>query len=88
VRLQLFKLANSSEYECVASRSSGGATPASSASFQPVMLTHHRSPSFRPRKLEGGVMRSLPREYEKLSNSSDIRAQIVCSPSSPKPVRQ
>jgi hypothetical protein len=88
VRMQLFKLANSSGHECVASRSSGGARPASSASFQPVTQTHHRSPSFRPGKLERGVMRSLPRESEKLSNSSDIRAQIVCSPPSPKPVRQ
>ena len=53
---------NSSADECVASRSTGGATPRSSACFQRETQMHQRSPGSNPAKPHSGcgVTRSLP----------------------------
>ena len=47
----------------VASSTTGGATPASKASFQRAAQRHHRSPGFKPGKSKAGlaVIRSFPR---------------------------
>lgn len=81
---------NSMADEWVASRSTGGATPASSASFQRVTHRHHRSPGSSPGKSHSGcgVTRSLPCARENSRNSRVIFAHTVCKPTSPPPVRQ
>lgn len=55
----------------VASRNTGGATPASSASFQREAQRHQRSPGVRPGNeyWGAGVMRSLPRDLVNSKNS-------------------
>ena len=54
---------NSSAEACVASSTTGGATPASSASCQRAATTHQRSPGTRPGNIHCGcgVTRSFPR---------------------------
>ena len=81
--------ANSSAEACVASRTTGGATPASSASFQRSATTHQRSPGRSPGNIHCGcgVTRSLPRDTENSRNSSVMTAQMTWNPGS-LPVRQ
>ena len=81
---------NSTAEECVASRSTCGAIPASSASCQRVTHKHHLSPGLRPGKSHSGcgAIRSLPCSRENSRNSAVITAQTVCKPTSPGPVRQ
>ena len=70
---------NSRAEMCVASRMTGGATPASSASFHRSAHRHQRSPGRRPGKPKcgTGVDRSFPRAAEKARNSAVISAQTT-----------
>src|SRR5690606_10263877 len=79
---------NSSTATCVAARYTGGATPASQASFQRDAHKHQRSPGFRPGKPGPGVIRSLPAAFENSRNSRVILAQTTCTPTSSRPVLQ
>ena len=75
---------------CVASSTTGGATPASSASSQRLTHRHHRSPGLRPAKRHWGrgVIKSLPRSSEKRKKSSVTRAHNTWVPRSSGPVWQ
>lgn len=81
---------NSSAASWVDSSTTGGALPASKASFQREAQRHQRSPGLKPGKSNSGrgVERSLPRDFEKARNSSVTWAQTTCTPTSPRPVRQ
>ena len=72
----------------VADKITGGATPASSASFHRLAHKHQRSPGFRPGKLNAGtgVLRSFPLNLVNARNSSLTCAQTICTPTSPAPV--
>ena len=72
----------------VPAKSTGGATPASRASFHRDAHRHHLSPGFKPGKLEPGtgVLRSLPWDLVYVKNSAVISAQITWVPRSWGPV--
>ena len=80
----------SSARTCVAPSTTGGATPASSASSQRDAQTHQRSPGCRPSKPHSGrgVERSFPAARLKARNSSVTTAQTVWLPRSSGPVAQ
>ena len=81
---------NSSADACVASSTTGGATPASSASCQRAATTHQRSPGSRPGNIHCGcgVERSFPADTENSRNSSVMTAQTAWKPGSRPSVRQ
>jgi len=66
----------------VASRWTGGATSACSASRQRVAHRHHLSPGFKPAKRLSGraVVKSFPRDREKARNSAVTRAHTTWVP--------
>ena len=68
----------------VADKMTGGATPASMASFQRLAQRHQWLPGFSPGNPDSGtgVLRSLPAVLEKAKNSAVISAQITCFPRS------
>ena len=72
----------SSALTWVASRCTGGATPADRASFQRTAHRHHRSPGLSPanRYSGRGVIRSFPRASEYARNSGVILAQTTWVP--------
>lgn len=69
---------------CVASKSTGQATPAFTAASQVPAQTHHWSPALSPGKpyCGAGVMRSFPDSLAKFRNSSVKLAQTVWRPKS------
>lgn len=75
---------------CVASRITGGATPASAASIHREAQRHQRSPGFRPLKPYSGrgVDKSLPCMSENTRNSSVTCAHTVWLPVSSGSVSQ
>ena len=81
---------NLSALAWVDSSTTGGATPAANASAHRVAHRHQRSPALKPLKRYSGlgVVRSLPRSFEKAKNSDVTRAQIRCEPVSASSVLQ
>lgn len=80
---------NLSTAALVASMTTGGATPASAASFHRMAHRHHLLPGFKPGKLDPlGVVRSLPLAAVKFKNSVVMIAQTTCEPWSDASVRQ
>src|SRR6266404_35779 len=71
---------HSSAEECVASRSTGAATPRLSASFQRATQTHHLSPGSNPGNPHSGcgVTKSFPSRTEKSRNSRVACTHTVC----------
>ena len=80
----------SSACSAVASRMTGGATPACQASSQRWAHRHQRSPGFSPanRSSGRGVLRSLPWAREKSRNAWVTLVQTTCCPASSLRVRQ
>ena len=80
----------SKAFSCVPSRNTGGAFPATNASFQREAHKHHRSPGCTPgkRNLGTGVLRSFPTDFVKSRNSAVACTQITCNPRSFSSVEQ
>ena len=76
------KLTTRVAFSWVHSRITGGARPASRASFQRFTHKHQRSPALSPanRHCGRGVTRSLPRSKEKSKKAWVMRAQTRCEP--------
>ena len=77
-------------FRCVASRSTGGAQPSSSACFHLFAQRHHLSPGFRPgNRISGlGVVRSLPALALNVRNASSTTTHTVWVPRSLESVLQ